>query len=270
MQFAPDRAPSNQTEWEMNDDTPGTIGAPSISLVIPVRDEVANLAPLTEEIAAAIPESCPFELIFVDDGSADGTGAEITRLMSTRSWIRHLRHDRSCGKAEGVRTGVLAARAPIIVTLDGDGQDDPQFIIPLVQALVEGGPSMGLAAGQRVGRQSSEFKKLQSRVANAIRGAILQDGTRDTGCGLKAFRRDLFLSLPFFDGLHRFLPALARREGFNIAHVDVVNRPRLNGASKYGFWNRFWVGIFDLFGVWWLIRRRRSVPNVSEVRANAD
>ena len=129
----------------------------------------------------------------------------------------------------------------------------------------EGGARVGLVAGQRVGRKDTGFKKFQSRVANKVRNAILKDGTRDTGCGLKAFRRDVFLMMPYFDGLHRFLPALMRREGFEIAYVDVIDRPRHSGVSNYGFFDRLWIGIMDLFGVWWLIRRKKPTPDVTEV-----
>jgi dolichol-phosphate mannosyltransferase len=164
-----------------------------------------------------------------------------------------------------VRSGVAAARAPVIATLDGDGQNDPTFIPALLQAFEQGGERIGLVAGQRVGRRSSAFKKLQSRIANGVRGAILRDGTRDSGCGLKVFRRDAFLALPYFDGLHRFLPALFRRDGLTIAYVDVIDRARRHGQSNYGMWDRLWVGILDLAGVWWLIRRRKRVPRASEV-----
>ncbi|MBV8426128.1 MAG: glycosyltransferase family 2 protein, partial [Hyphomicrobiales bacterium] len=164
------------------------------------------------------------------------------------------------------RTGVRAARATIVATLDGDGQNDPAFIPKLVEALETGGAAVGLVAGQRVGRKDTGFKKLQSRVANAVRGSILRDGTRDTGCGLKAFRREIFLELPYFDGLHRFLPALMRREGYGVRLVDVVDRPRRAGRSNYGLFDRLWIGILDLAGVWWLIRRRRRVPVVSNLR----
>jgi len=167
--------------------------------------------------------------------------------------------------AAAVRTGAIMARAPIVVTLDGDGQNDPAFIPGLIAALEEGAPRIGLVAGQRVGRKVSGFKKIQSRIANAVRRAVLRDGTRDTGCGLKAFRREVFMSLPYFDALHRFLPALVRREGFEIAYVDVVDRPRQHGASNYGLWDRLWVGILDLAGVWWLIRRKKRVPQYEEV-----
>jgi dolichol-phosphate mannosyltransferase len=127
---------------------------------------------------------------------------------------------------------------------------------------------VGLIAGQRVGRKSSRSKQFQSRIANAVRGTILRDGTRDTGCGLKAFRRDVFLALPYFDGLHRFLPALVRRDGYQVGYVDVIDRPRRHGESHYGMGNRLWVGILDLAGVWWLIRRRGRVPQISEVTRN--
>ncbi len=163
-----------------------------------------------------------------------------------------------------MRSGVTAARAPLVVTLDGDGQNDPAFIPALIRAIEAGAPRTGLVAGQRVGRKASGFKKFQSRVANVVRSAVLRDGTRDTGCGLKAFRRDVFLRLPYFDGLHRFLPALVRREGYDVAYVDVVDRPRRHGSSNYGMWDRLWIGILDLAGVWWLIRRRKKIPEISE------
>ena len=164
-----------------------------------------------------------------------------------------------------IRTGVGMAHAPVVVTLDGDGQNDPAFLPALIAALEAGAPRLGLVAGQRTGRKATAFKKLQSRIANAVRSTVLNDGTRDTGCGLKAFRRDVFLALPYFDGLHRFLPALVRREGFGIGYVDVVDRPRGRGVSNYGFWDRLWVGILDLAGVWWLIRRRKRVPQSQEI-----
>jgi hypothetical protein len=152
-----------------------------------------------------------------------------------------------------------------VATLDGDGQNDPAYIPALVAALEAGAPKIGLIAGQRMGRKSTPFKRLQSRIANGVRSAVLKDGTRDTGCGLKAFRRDLFLKLPYFDGLHRFLPALVRREGFDVGYVDVVDRPRRHGTSNYGFFDRLWIGILDLAGVWWLIRRKKRVAKAEEV-----
>lgn len=237
---------------------------PAVSVVVPVRNETGNIAPLVAEIAAALGGRWPFEVVYVNDGSTDGTEAELQRLMGQHPWLRRVRHKQSCGQSAAVRSGVQAARAPIVVTLDGDGQNDPAFIPAMIQTLEAGGPAMGLVAGQRVGRKATGFKKLQSRIANKVRGAILRDGTRDSGCGLKAFRRDVFLNLPYFDGLHRFLPALIRREGRTVGYVDVVDRPRHAGVSNYGLWDRLWVGILDLAGVWWLIRRRKRVPEIAE------
>ena len=242
---------------------------PAVSSVVPVRNEAGNIAPLVNEIAARLEPDVRFEIIYVNDGSSDRTESELTLLMASRPWLRQIRHASSCGQSAAVHTGVRHARASLIVTLDGDGQNDPAFIRPLIEAFSKGAPRIGLVAGQRVDRRASLFKKLQSRIANAVRGAVLRDGTRDTGCGLKAFRRDLFLALPYFDGLHRFLPALVRREGYDIGYVDVVDRPRRAGRSNYGMWDRLWVGILDLLGVWWLIRRRRQVPQVLEVKRHA-
>src|SRR5436190_11946959 len=242
---------------------------PAVSMVVPVRNEADNVRPLTDEIAAALSGRWNFELIYVNDGSSDATESVLNALKAERTWLRQIKHAASCGQSAAVRSGVTAARAPLIATLDGDGQNDPSFIPALLHAFEQGGTQIGLIAGQRVGRRSGAWKKLQSRIANAVRGAILRDGTRDSGCGLKAFRRDLFLSLPYFDGLHRFLPALVRREGYDIGYVDVVDRPRRAGTSNYGMWDRLWVGIVDLLGVWWLIRRRR-VPQVTEVKRNVD
>jgi dolichol-phosphate mannosyltransferase len=237
---------------------------PEISVVVPVRNEAGNIAPLAAEIARALDGQWPFEVVYVNDGSTDGTDAELVRLIAQHPWLRRVRHRQSCGQSSAVRSGVAAARARLVVTLDGDGQNDPAFIPALVRALETGAPRVGLVAGQRIGRKASGFKKLQSRIANAVRGAVLRDGTRDTGCGLKAFRRDVFLNLPYFDGLHRFLPALVRREGYDIAYVDVVDRPRAHGVSNYGMWDRLWVGILDLAGVWWLIRRKKRIPDISK------
>ena len=239
--------------------------SPAVSVVVPVRNEAENVGPLADEIAAALSGRWNFELIYVNDGSSDGTEAALNALKAERAWLRQVKHEESCGQSAAVRSGVAAARAPVIATLDGDGQNDPSFIPALLHALEQGGERIGLVAGQRVGRRSSAFKKLQSRIANGVRGAILRDGTRDSGCGLKVFRRDAFLALPYFDGLHRFLPALFRRDGFAIAYVDVIDRARRHGQSNYGMWDRLWVGILDLAGVWWLIRRRKRVPRASEV-----
>jgi len=237
---------------------------PELSVVVPVRNEAGNIAPLVSEIAAALKDRA-FEIVYVNDGSIDATEQELVELMKTSPWLRLVRHETSCGQSAAIRTGAAAARAGVVVTLDGDGQNDPAFIPALVAALEADAPRIGLVAGQRVGRKDTGFKRLQSRIANAVRSFILKDGTRDTGCGLKALRRDLLLALPYFDGLHRFLPALVRREGFAVGYVDVVDRPRRHGLSNYGFWDRLWIGLLDLAGVWWLIHRRKRVPQAKEV-----
>jgi dolichol-phosphate mannosyltransferase len=238
--------------------------SPAVSVVVPVRNEEANIAPLLAEIAAAL-AGRRFEVIYVNDGSTDRTEAELKRMQGQYPWLRQIKHAASCGQSAALRSGIVAARAPVVAMLDGDGQNDPAFLPGLIDALRDGGPRTGLIAGQRVGRKATGFKKFQSRVANAVRSAVLRDGTRDTGCGLKALPRDLALALPYFDGLHRFLPALVRREGRDIGYIDVVDRPRHSGKSNYGFWDRLWIGILDLAGVWWLIRRRKRVPDATEI-----
>jgi glycosyltransferase involved in cell wall biosynthesis len=235
---------------------------PILSVVVPVRNEAGNIAPLISEIVAACRPMGPFEIIYVDDGSTDATPAELGRLRSEVPELRSLRHRASCGQSAAVRSGVRAASAPIIVTLDGDGQNNPAYIPALYAALQAAGPATGLAQGQRVGRKDTGFKRFQSRVANRVRGWALRDDTRDTGCGLKLFRREVYLALPYFDALHRFMPALVKREGHGLAHVDVIDRPRHSGVSNYGFFDRLWVGIRDLIGVRWLISRRRRVPEI--------
>ncbi len=235
---------------------------PAVAVVVPVRNEAGNVAPLVAEIAAALAGQ-PFEIVYVNDGSTDGTEAELKRLMALHPFLRRVHHRHSCGQSAAVRSGVAAARAPVICTIDGDGQNDPAFIPAMLKVLRDGTPTIGLVAGQRLGRKG-KFKSFQSRIANGVRGAVLRDGTRDTGCGLKAFRRDVYLRLPYFDALHRFMPALVKREGFAIGYVDVVDRPRGAGVSNYGLWDRLWVGILDLAGVWWLIRRRRRIPEIIE------
>jgi dolichol-phosphate mannosyltransferase len=237
----------------------------AVSIVVPVRNEADNILPLIEEISAALNRRWDYEIIYVNDGSTDATAERLADAMKRWPNIRQLRHVASSGQSAAVRSGVRAARGAIVATLDGDGQNNPAFLPELIAAVEKGGAKVGLAAGQRVGRKDTGFKKFQSRVANAIRSYILSDGTRDTGCGLKAFRREVFLMMPYFDGLHRFLPALMRREGFGVAYVDVIDRPRRSGVSNYGFFDRLWIGILDLFGVWWLIRRKKPTPVATEV-----
>ncbi|HWM48709.1 MAG TPA: glycosyltransferase family 2 protein [Xanthobacteraceae bacterium] len=252
-------------------DVPAMPGAasPLVSIVVPVKNEQANIGPLVTEIGAALTGRWPFEVICVNDGSRDGTEGELDALMAKYPWLRHLKHVVSCGQSAAVRSGVAAARGTFVATLDGDGQNDPRFLPEMLEPLVAGTQRLGLVAGQRVGRQATGFKKFQSLVANDVRRIVLRDGARDSGCGLKAFPRDVFLTLPFFDGLHRFLPALFRREGYDVAYVDVVDRQRRHGKSNYGMMDRLVVGLLDLAGVWWLMKRRRHVPSVSEVKRNA-
>lgn len=240
-------------------------GNPRVSLVIPVRDEAENIEPVLAEIRAAFADRDDVEILYVDDGSTDATPQVIRGLMGQVPRVRLVQHDRSYGKAAGLRTGAAAARADIIATIDGDGQNDPADLAKLIRLFETGGEELGLAAGQRIRRNDTGFKRFQSRFANYIRRGLLKDGARDSVCGLKVFRREVFLRLPFFDGLHRFLPALIRREGLDVVFLDVVDRPRLHGQSKYGFWNRFWVGIADLLGVCWLVRRKKGTPRPVEV-----
>jgi dolichol-phosphate mannosyltransferase len=240
---------------------------PAVSIVVPVRNEADNISPLIAEISRALDGRWVYEIIYVNDGSTDATAEKLFAIMKQRPNLRQLRHAKSAGQSAAVRSGVRAARGAIVATLDGDGQNDPAFLPELIAAIEQGGERVGLAAGQRVGRKDTAFKKIQSRTANAVRNAILRDGTRDTGCGLKAFRREVFLMMPYFDGLHRFLPALVRREGFQIAYVDVTDRPRHSGVSNYGFFDRLWIGIMDLAGIWWLIRRKKPTPDVTEEKA---
>lgn len=237
----------------------------AVSVIVPVRNEAENVRPLVAEIAAALDGRWNYETIYVNDGSSDATAERLATEMKLRTNLRQLRHAASAGQSAAIRSGVRAARGPIVVTLDGDGQNDPAFLPDLIESIEQGGERVGLAAGQRVGRKASGFKKLQSRIANGVRKTILRDGTRDTGCGLKAFRREVFLMMPYFDGLHRFLPALVRREGYEIVYVDVIDRPRRSGVSNYGFFDRLWIGIMDIAGVWWLIRRKKSTPEAAEV-----
>jgi dolichol-phosphate mannosyltransferase len=249
----------------MSADLSSSDAVTAVSIVVPVRNEAENIAPLIAEIAAALDGRWVHEIIYVEDGSTDATAQRLAAVMRQRPNLRQIRHATSAGQSAAIRSGVRAARGAIVATLDGDGQNDPAFLPALISAIEEGGERIGLVAGQRVGRKAAGFKKFQSRIANAVRKTILRDGTRDTGCGLKAFRREVFLALPYFDGLHRFLPALVRREGYEVAFVDVVDRPRHSGVSNYGFFDRLWIGILDLAGVWWLIRRKRPTPVTTEV-----
>jgi dolichol-phosphate mannosyltransferase len=230
-----------------------------ITIVIPVRNEAPNIAPLVGEIRAALEGRLDYEIVYVDDGSSDDTAAAIVALAQGFPRLRLIRHARSYGQSAAVRTGVIAARAEWIATLDGDGQNDPADI-PQLWAVAHAAmqPPPLLIAGHRQKRRDTISKRLSSRIANAIRRRLLGDGTPDTGCGLKLFRRDLFLELPFFDHLHRFLPALVLRQGGRTVSVPVNHRPRERGVSNYGVFDRLWVGIADLLGVMWLQRRAKN------------
>jgi dolichol-phosphate mannosyltransferase len=239
-----------------------------LSVVIPVRNEAGNIAPLVAEIAAALDRLLAYEIVYVDDGSDDSTAAEIHRLQAGLPRLRLVRHTVSCGQSAAIRSGVKAARGRWIATLDGDGQNDPADIPALwqiAQSIAEDGAATPLIVGHRARRQDNWSKRQASRIANGVRGRLLRDDTPDTGCGLKLFPRALFLDLPYFDHMHRFLPALVLREGGIVRSVPVNHRPRQRGTSKYGVLDRLGVGIVDLFGVMWLRRRgARPLPIAQE------
>jgi dolichol-phosphate mannosyltransferase len=237
-----------------------------LSVVVPVHNESENLKPLLDEIVLALESRCDYEILYVDDGSTDDSLAQLQTLKASIPRLRVLHHAKACGQSTAVRTGILAATRPAIATLDGDGQNDPADIPKLwqaLQALQQENPRV-MVAGYRKKRKDTGWRKFSSRVANQVRGSLLQDQTPDTGCGLKVFDRALFLELPYFDHMHRFLPALVRRAGGKVISVEVNHRPRLAGVSKYGTWHRLWVGIIDLFGVIWL-QNRALIPKVEEV-----
>jgi len=236
-----------------------------ISIVVPCRNEAANLPLLIDEIAAAM-TGRGFELIVVNDGSSDDTPAVLAAEAAARPFpVRHILHEKSSGQSLAVRSGAWAAHGAVVATIDGDGQNDPQYIPVLVDALLAAGPGAGMAQGQRLKRRDSRIKQLASRFANWLRNAILHDETRDTGCGLKAVHADILRRLPFFDGTHRFTPALVIQEGFSVVHCDVVDRSRRHGKSNYGIFDRGLQGALDLAGVWWLRRRRRRMPKPREI-----
>ncbi len=237
-----------------------------ISVIIPVLNEAENVAPLAAEILAASAHFPLTEILFVDDGSTDATPAILADLAKTHPELRVLRHAARQGQSAATWTGVYHARGTHVVTLDGDGQNDPADIAKLYTALVQAqGTTTApiMVAGQRIKREDNALRILSSRVGNGVRRAMLQDGVRDTGCSLKLMPRDVFLRLPRFNHMHRFLAALMRREGVQIFLVDVSHRPRLRGTSKYGLWNRLWVGIVDICGVAWL--QSRPLPNPETV-----
>ncbi len=241
----------------------------ALSVVIPVRNEAPNVGPLFEEIRAALDGRIDYEVIYVDDDSDDDTVARLSALAVSFPQLRTIRHSRTCGQSTAVRSGVRAARHEWIATVDGDGQNDPMDIPRLLKALSDSPHSVRLIGGYRKNRRDTALKRLSSRVANRVRSTLLRDNTPDTGCGLKLFQREAFLELPYFDHMHRFLPALMHRAGWETRSVEVNHRPRLRGRSNYGLHNRLWVGIVDLFGVMWLMRRAR-IPQLRDTSDTND
>ncbi len=226
-----------------------------LSVVVPVRNEAENIIPLIEEIHAALAARSDFEVIYVDDGSSDETPQRLAQAAQRFERLRVLRHRTSCGQSAAVWTGGRAAKGEWIITLDGDGQNDPADIPKLLSVVEGAGGAVKMAAGIRRRRRDSWVRRMSSRIANGVRSRLLGDGVSDTGCGLKVIERETFLALPFFDHAHRFLPALVIRAGGEIRCVEVNHRPRQAGRSKYGLADRLWVGITDLVGVMWLQRR---------------
>jgi dolichol-phosphate mannosyltransferase len=239
-----------------------------LSVVIPAFNEAGNIGRLIEETFVIVPEDLLGELVVVDDASDDGTGAEIKALLGKYARLRYLRHATRAGQSAALRSGVLAARFPVIATMDGDGQNDPADIAPLAARLGHRGREPAMAAGIRTGRKGPGSRKAASRFANFIRDKLLADGCPDTGCGIKLYRRDVFLALPYFDGMHRYLPALFLTYGHEIAYAPVNDRPRLKGASKYTNLGRALIGLYDLVGVSWL-RKRTRLPPIAEDRSGS-
>lgn len=241
-------------------------GEPELSVVVPMHDEAGTAEAFVAEIGAAL-AGLDFEIIAVDDASRDATRAALLSAKAESPRLRVLAHRRNAGQSRAVRTGVLAANAPVIVTLDGDGQNDPADIPRLYAQLIraDAPPLLAMVGGERRRRQDSASKKLASRWANAIRSRLLRDAARDTGCGLKVFYREAFLRLPAFDHMHRYLPALMAREGFLAEYAAVNDRPRTYGRSKYTNLGRLLVAIRDLMGVLWLNDRARRPEEISEL-----
>ncbi|QYR53225.1 glycosyltransferase family 2 protein [Lysobacter soyae] len=234
--------------------------APQLSVVVPVHNEQDNIAPLVGEITQALRGLIPFEIVYVDDLSNDNSLQVLRDLKATTPELRVIRHVKNSGQSTAVRNGVKAARAPWIATLDGDGQNDPADIPNLLAERAKGDAQTKLFAGWRVNRQDSGSKRWASKWANKIRSNMLKDDTPDTGCGIKLFERDAFLDLPYFDHMHRYLPALMQRAGWKTVSVPVNHRHRTSGVSKYNNLNRALVGVRDLRGVAWLITRSRRTP----------
>ena len=235
-----------------------------LSVVIPAYNEAESIPLLVDEVCDCLDTVLDYELVVVDDCSSDATREVLQESRKQHPRLRVLHHGSRSGQSAAICSGVQAARAPLIATLDGDGQNDPVDILNLYRAMERLQDELLLVTGYRRQRRDTWLKRVSSRIANRVRAAILKDATPDTGCGLKVFARATFLALPQFDHMHRFLPALVRRLGGTVLSVDVRHRPRERGKSKYGLHNRLWVGIVDLLGVWWL-QRRGFRPDVTEL-----
>jgi dolichol-phosphate mannosyltransferase len=235
-----------------------------LAIVIPVLNEADSLAPLLEEITTALAGQTGYEIIVVDDGSTDATCDVLSSCLERCPMLRVIHHQARHGQSAAIATGVEAARSSWIVTLDGDGQNDPADILRFYRTLREAPADVGLVIGHRARRRDTLLKLLSSRIANRVRAWVLGDDTPDSACGLKAFARETFMRLPRFDHMHRFLPALVRRQGGRVLSLEITQRERTGGRSKYGLNNRLWVGIVDLLGVWWL--KRRALGPVAEER----
>lgn len=235
---------------------------PEVSILVPAQNEAGNISILLPEIARCM-ENYTYEIIVVDDASTDATAQEVQSLKSAIPTLRLLQHNTAGGKSAALFTAAQAARYSLCLMLDGDGQNDPHYLPAMLQPLLDD-PAIGLVAGQRLKRgKDGILKRYASKVANAVRSRILGDNTRDTACGLKAVRRDVFLHFTYFETMHRFLPALTSAAGWKVAHINVIDRPRQHGVSKYGIWDRLAVGLPDLFGVWWLLRRQQRWHEVN-------
>lgn len=237
-----------------------------ISVVIPILNEAENIAPLLEEIDQAAKSTPISEIIYIDDGSTDNSLSILQSLKSKYACLRVIRHNKRCGQSAALWTGIKAAGNDLIVTMDGDGQNNPADIATLFMLYKDFAQNHNgmMVMGQRRKRNDVWIKRISSRFANHLRASLLKDCTRDTGCSLKLFRRKDYLALPYFDHMHRFLPALMMRDKIYIFHVPVSHRPRTHGISKYGTLDRLAVGISDLWGVWWLMKRPFSHPEVFE------
>jgi len=242
----------------------GPAMSPDFSVVVPVFNEAGSAPDLAREIAEAFAGRA-FEMLFVDDASTDSSRAQLASLKTDLPMLRIIAHGRNAGQSRAIRTGVLAARAPIVITLDGDGQNDPADAPAVAARLMQGPASLGLVSGLRRNRRDSRAKLWASRISNGLRRRLLKDGATDTGCGLKAFRREAYLRLPYFDHQHRFLIALMRREGHGVGFRPVGHRPRTAGRSKYTNFGRMLVSIADLLGMRWLISRHRGPAGTEEL-----